>query len=189
MKKMLVLHGWSSSPESNWFPWIQEFGTQQWYEVIIPALPDSYVPVLSEWVQTAQQALWDIGPWDVLIGHSMWGKAIMHLVEQYNITGVTCLLVGPSYDIIESELDLGDPISVKKKLRVFNEAPLDFKKLNELGNDTIIFLSDNDMFINPVSARKYYNSLNRVTYLWFHNAGHFMKVNGFDTFEDIFKYI
>lgn len=89
----------------------------------------------------------------------------MHLVEQYNITGVTCLLVGPSYDIIESELDLGDPISVKKKLRVFNEAPLDFKKLNELGNDTIIFLSDNDMFINPVSARKYYNSLNRVTYL------------------------
>jgi len=189
MKKILMLHGWESTSQSNWFPWLKREGTDMWYEMIVPDLPEPKTPVLEDWLSEACEQVGELWEGDILIWHSMWGKAVAHLIERQNISWVKIILVGPSYETIEDELDLWDPVDVKARLVAFNETKLDFEKLNSLDNTYTIFLSDNDRFINPDSASKYYSQIDWVKIVKFHNAGHFMKSEGFEELPEILKYI
>gem|GEM_PF-4751464 len=99
------------------------------------------------------------------------------------------MLVAPTYDTIEDELDLNETLELKKKLRDFHETALDFEKLNTLKNTYTVLLSDNDHFITQTSARRYYGVLQNTHFIDFHNAGHFCKRDGFEEFPEILDYI
>jgi len=189
MNKILVLHGWDSTSQSNWFPWLKQAGGQIWYEVIVPDLPEAKAPVLNDWLAEAYTQAWDLWEGDIIIGHSMWWKTVAHYIETYSITWVKAILVGPSYETIEDELDLWDPSNIKSKLIAFNESKLDFKKLNSLDNEYVVFLSDNDRFINLDSATQYYSQIDWVQIIPFHNAGHFMKSEWFEQLPEVLQYI
>jgi predicted alpha/beta hydrolase family esterase len=45
--------------------------------------------------------------------------------------------------------------------------------MNTLGNRVVVFLSDDDPFINLESAKKYYSQLEEVEIKEFQNKGHF----------------
>lgn len=189
MRKIGVLHGWESSSRSNWFPWLQQAGKDKWYDVVIPDLPEAHAPILNDWLWVARDEFWIFSRWDILIWHSMWGKALMHYVEQEKISGVKIILVAPTYDTIEDEVEVNDPPEVKEKLRKFHEKKLSFSKLNALWNQCVILFSKNDKWIREDSMKRYYWDINNVRFIEFQNAGHFCKKDGFEKFSYIWKYI
>lgn len=189
MNKILILHGWDSTSASNWFPWLKREGARMWYEVIVPDLPEAEAPVLADWLSEAHRQADELWEWDVIIGHSMWGKTAAHFIAKYAVSWVKTILVWPSYETIEDELDLWDPDEIKSKLIKFHESKLDFEKLNSLDNEYTVFLSDNDKYINPESATKYYSQLKDIKIIPFHGAGHFMKSEWFEKLPEILKYI
>ena len=80
-------------------------------------------------------------------------------------------------DIIFSHINICENNKIyfeKKNMEKFKDI-IDFEKLNSLKNKYIVFLSDNDRFINPHSATQYYSQINTLQIVPFHNAGHFMK--------------
>jgi hypothetical protein len=187
VRKILVLHWWEADSKSNWFPWLKTTLEKEKIEVIIPNLPEAHAPILNDWLNTAKTKAWKLSIWDTIIWHSMWAKALMHFIQNNNISWINCILVWPTYETIEDEVDLEDPIEIKKKLRDFHETKLDFQKINSLNNQYIVYLSYNDPFINPNSAKKYYSQLNNIKFIDFHNAWHFCTRDWFEQLPEILK--
>jgi len=52
-------------------------------------------------------------------------------------------------------------------LKKYYNTELNFEKINKLNNEFIVFLSDNDPYINMQNAKKYYNKLENVKFIEF----------------------
>ena len=189
MKKALLLHGWEADSKSNWLPWLREKLEKKWYKVFVPNLPESHSPILEDHLAKIKNIAQKFWKNDLIIWHSMWGKLVMHCIEENNLKNINCILVWPTYDTIEDEIDLDDPEDVKKNLIHYNEAVVNFEKVNILANNFVVLLSDNDRFISIKSARKYYSQLQNVEFKEFSWYGHFCERDWFAEFTDILDYI
>ena len=189
MKKALLLHGWEADPTSNWLPWLKDKLEKKGYKVFVPNLPESHSPILEDHLSCVKEIVQKFGKNDIIIGHSMWGKLAMHCIEENNLENINCILVWPTYDAIEDEVDLDDPEEVKKNLIHYNGAIIDFDKINSLKNNFSVLLSDNDRFIRVKSAKKYYSQLENIEFTKFIWYWHFCKRDWFGEFEDILNYI
>lgn len=81
-KRLIVVHGYTGSPDENWFPWLKKAGQDMGFTVHIPAMPDPNNPKLAAWLKTLSDV---IGPLDentYLVGHSLGCAAILRYVEQ-----------------------------------------------------------------------------------------------------------
>lgn len=45
-KRVFIIHGWSGSPEENWFPWLKKELENSGFEVHVPQIPDADNPEL-----------------------------------------------------------------------------------------------------------------------------------------------
>ena len=50
MPKAYIIHGWTETPESAFFPWMKEELEKRGYDVAIPLLPNTNVPLVDEWI-------------------------------------------------------------------------------------------------------------------------------------------
>ncbi len=189
MKKALLLHGWEADSQSNWLPWLKTQLETKWYKVFVPNLPESHSPILEDHLATIKDIASDFGKDDVIIGHSMWGKLAMHCIDENDLKNIHCILVWPTYDTIEDEIDLDDPEDVKKNLIHYNEAVVNFDKINENKNNFVLLISLDDPFIPVKSVKKYFSQLQNISTKEFPKAGHFCWRDGFIKFEEILDYI
>lgn len=136
MKKALILHGTSSNPNDNWFPWLKKELEQNDYQVFCPALPmadkpnpDRYLPFLKENFES------NLGQDTILIGHSSGAVALLYFLESLpadNKVGAT-YLVGAFKD------DLG-----WDKLKELFSHPLDFEKIKSKSAKFYFLHADDD---------------------------------------------
>ena len=172
-KTALLLHWWWGHSEENWLPWLKKELESKAFETFVPNLPNTDKPDIEEQLEYISVYSGDFSEWWYIIGHSLGCQLAMKFIEENNISNSKIILVAPTYPNLAEELwteILWDSFEVIKKYYDIN---LDFEKINKLNNEIIIFLSDNDPYINMENAKKYYNNFENIKFVEFKNKGHF----------------
>ncbi|MCM3885524.1 alpha/beta hydrolase [Frankia sp. R82] len=86
MSTIIVSHGYGSSDDSVWFPYLRAALEVRGHRVDIPHLPDTAAPRLEPWrtVLAARARVASAGD-TVLVGHSLGGVNVLRLLEQHDV--------------------------------------------------------------------------------------------------------
>ena len=81
---VVIVHGWDAAPDSNWFPWLKQVLMEDGITCEVPTLPNSALPVLSDWVQQLNQTIENLKREGklILVGHSLGCITIAHYLNQ-----------------------------------------------------------------------------------------------------------
>ncbi len=138
MKKIIIVHCWSGSPEYCWYPYVKSELEKNGFEVVVPAMPDTDEPNLAKWLPKLKEVAGDVDENTYFIGHSAGCITIMRYLEtlpdEKKIGGV--VFVAGFTD------DLGF-----KELKNFFTTAIDFEKIKSQARGFVDIVSDDDPFV------------------------------------------
>ncbi|MEQ4670301.1 RBBP9/YdeN family alpha/beta hydrolase [Providencia manganoxydans] len=175
-KKVIIIHGYTASPEKNWFPWLKEQLEQQGVVVKVPAMPDPLSPDPQRWQQHLLDAQIELDKDTVVIGHSLGCVTLLrYLASQQQQVGGYLLVSG----FTEEQATLPE-------LKAHTDISLDYANLKSLSDKRISIISSNDSIVSPQSSRTLATLL-ETEVITVENAGHFLDREGFSEFPLILK--
>lgn len=189
MNTTLLLHWWKWRSDNGWFPWLKSQIEFKVAELYIPNLPNSNNPILEEQMEYINIYAGDFKQWWNIIGHSLGCKLALKFVEENNIKNSLIILVAPTYPWLAQDLWEKVFWEAYNNLKKYFDEELNFDKINELNNKIIIFLSDNDEYINMNSAKKYYSDFKNIEFREFQNKGHFNEWAWVLELEEVLEYL
>ena len=82
MTQIYVVHGYTASPEENWFPWLQQQADQAGLKLKVLRLDPSERPRLATWQQQMHNQIGALDADDIVIAHSLGCIATLHYLTQ-----------------------------------------------------------------------------------------------------------
>ena len=82
MAQIYVVHGYTASPDENWFPWIQEYADQQKASLKVLRLDPSPTPTLEVWKRQMDEQIDEIDENTIFIAHSLGCIATLHFLTK-----------------------------------------------------------------------------------------------------------
>ena len=143
--KIILIHGFKSSPSMNFFPWLKKSLTDLGHEVMVPELPNSVEPNPEEWTRALVEKVGAIDDETIIVGHSLGSVSALRFLEAAEIksTPKACLLISPPW-MIKHELFQG-----------FFLDELDFDVLMWKASRFVILHSKDDNIVPFDHAEKY----------------------------------
>ncbi len=132
MKNAIILHGWDSSPNLFWFPWLKENLEKRGYKVWAPQLPNPQKADLKDWVPFVLQN----GKFDeetVIFSHSAGGPLAIAVIEKLETPIKQAVLVAGWIE----------PLN-KNEPEVILQKQYDWEKIKNNCKDFNFIHSDND---------------------------------------------
>lgn len=172
MKKVFIVHGWSGSPDANWFPWLKDELSALGISADILHMPNTDFPKMDEWVKQLRTCIGVPNEEVFLVGHSLGCMAIMRYLESYGANekiGGVLLVSGFSRSIGIPYLDN------------FFEKPLDHEKVKQSVSRITIINSDDDPYV-PLAEGKFLEEKLGGKFVVLSNGGHINQASGFVTF-------
>ena len=83
MKMAIIINGWDQRPDQEWLPWLAEELSKKGWTVELPAMPNSPMPKLEEWMDKLIALVPNANT--VLIGHSLANALILKYMERKDI--------------------------------------------------------------------------------------------------------
>jgi len=171
-KKVIIIHGWEGSPDSNWFPWLKEKLSSQGDEVFVPAMPNSDFPVMSEWIEKIKEVVGEPTEKVCLVGHSLGAIAILRYLESLSLDqkiGTVVLVAGFS-----------ESIGIKE-IENFFGLPVDYERVAKSAARFVAVHSDNDPYVPMIQGEILRDKLG-AELIVLENARH---LNGKDGFTEL----
>ncbi len=169
MKRVIIVHGLSGSPESDFLPWAKEELEKKGYEVIMPSMPDPDHPQIETWVPYLKKVVGEPKETDVLVGHSVGCQTILryleNLPESQKVDKV--ILVAGWFSLTNLDED------ETRALNHWIKAPMGFEKIKIHANKFIAILSDNDLYVPLEENRKVFEEQLGANIFVEHGKGHF----------------
>lgn len=173
--RAMIVHGYWSAPDRNWFPWLAGRLEADGYEVARPAMPDSKHPDKTAW-HTAMRAALPSGDMDgrtLLVGHSLGCYGVLSYLQGCELAEpVAGVVLAAGFDrALSSEapdLDL---------INAFVAAPLDFDRLRASARAFTVISSVDD----PIVPHEYSRALAErlgATFTPRRSGGHLMGSEG-----------
>lgn len=152
MKKVFIIHGFGSTPNGGWRPWLMgELEKDKIYTCALP-MPDSQHPVCKKWIEEISRNVErNEGDEIFLVGHSLGVPAILNYLTATKHTIAGAVLVSGRYEKDGSPLPGADS---------FFEIPLDFQKIKLVCNNFCVIHGDNDSLVPFENAQKLSKVLN-----------------------------
>ncbi|MBI6550432.1 RBBP9/YdeN family alpha/beta hydrolase [Xenorhabdus lircayensis] len=170
-KKIIIVHGYTASSSSNWFPWLKETLIEQGADVIVPGMPESLAPKPEAWANMLMDIVPRAGKDTIFIGHSLGCIAVLRHLEAIRSTSPH---IG-GY-ILVSGFD--SPQIALPELDSFTAEPLDYAFLRGVTGLRISIISSNDGIVSSQSSQALAHSLQtEITNV--DNGGHFLDREGF----------
>lgn len=171
MTRVILIHRWGGTPETDWYPWLKREIEARKGECIIPAMPDSEHPQIEPWVSTLHSTVKRVNEKTYFVGHSVGCQTILRYIEKLpkdaEVGGV--LLVAPWTKLkaqsYESESD-------KLVAKPWIETPIDWKKIFAHDHNTTCVFSEDDPYVSLDEVEFFRNKLNADIILD-GNMGHF----------------
>jgi predicted alpha/beta hydrolase family esterase len=159
--KVIFLHGnGGSTPQDNWFPWVQKELEKCGIVVIAEQFPDADLARASYWIPFLKNKLWADNN-SILVGHSSGAVAALRFAQKNNLLGT--VLVGSYYT------DLG--IENEKTSGYFDN-PWKWEKIKKHQEWIVQFASSDDPWI-PIAEPRFISKQLGTEYYEFSNQGHF----------------
>ncbi|MBU0661626.1 alpha/beta fold hydrolase [Patescibacteria group bacterium] len=99
--KFLFVHGYNSSSQDYFWPWLKDELRQKGHEVISPDLPGGEDPDPDEWVKALLEVMRIVDDETIVIGHSLGAPIALQFLEavEARSTPRACLLIAPPWRI------------------------------------------------------------------------------------------
>ena len=170
--RVVIVHGWNSSPEDCWIPWLSERLSEQGFTVYVPRMPNSKKPDIDEWIETLKNTIGLPDENTYFVGHSLGCYTIFRyletLFEGVHIGGIVC--IGGKYE--------------HTKL----PHKIDIDRVRAISPRIVGFFSDNDYHI-PISwAERFKDELGADIHIM-HNMGHFSRLEGITKIQEVYDSI
>jgi len=172
-KRVFIIHGWHGYPNEGWFPWLKQELENKGFEVHVPEMPETDVPVISKWINHLNKIVKNPDKETYFVGHSIGCQAILRYIEKLE-NGIKiggAVLVAPWMTLDENTYkEEGE--EGRKIAKPWIETSIDFSKiLNHTDRFTVIF-SDNDPYVPLQNATIFEEELFAQTFIEY-NKGHF----------------
>lgn len=161
--RIVFIHGYKASSQTNFFPWLKEELIRRGHEVVAPDLPNPEAPDPDEWTKALLE---EVGPVDdetIVVGHSIGAAEALRFLEaaEARSTVKGCVLVAPPWMIKD------------ERFRGFFMSELDFDVLMWKASRFTIIHSHDDQVIPFDHAKKYANVLHAKLVERNEGEGHF----------------
>jgi predicted alpha/beta hydrolase family esterase len=85
-QRVIIVGGFGSYPEKNWFPWLKRELEALGIAVEVPQMPDSLHPRYEVWLPFLQQVVGNVDENTFLIGHSLGGCTCYKTYQKINVS-------------------------------------------------------------------------------------------------------
>jgi predicted alpha/beta hydrolase family esterase len=175
-KRAFIFHGYLSSPNEAWLPWLRGELEERGYLVSLPHMPHPDRPVISEWIDFIAKLVGEPDDGTTLIGHSIGCQGILRYLEILGAAGKsvakTVLVAGffpTGMSPADAELETGgNPALVPWFI-----PGLDAVKVKIAAGNCTVFLSDNDPYIGVDRAKAVFRATLDPKIVIEHGYGHF----------------
>lgn len=82
MKRIFIIHGWDSTPQEGWFPWLKKQLEQKGFEAVVLAMPQTNEPMLATWVSHLFQIIINPDKETYLVGHDIGATTVLRYLEK-----------------------------------------------------------------------------------------------------------
>lgn len=166
-KKIIIIHGYESSPEHHKYQLIARELKKLGVEFVIPQFPGGKHPKSPEWLKIIDQEVKAANKPVVLVGHSLGTKAILLYLDQFEQKIDSVILIATFNNEVENNKKIADG-----NLESFFEYPLDVKKIRGLVNKFVVVHSKDDQLIPYQQAFNISQDL-KAELITYDNKGHF----------------
>ncbi|WP_133534601.1 RBBP9/YdeN family alpha/beta hydrolase [Tenacibaculum caenipelagi] len=180
MKKhnIYLIHGYTASPDSNWFQNFKQSLENDFIEVSILEMPDSLAPKLNDWVSYMENHIKEIDENTIFIGHSLGCISILNFLNKFKTTKIKGLFLISGF--VESS-----PIP---ELIEFLKPKLNYNHLKEI-TKTRVAISAIDDDIIPYQYSKTMAEKLDAKFTLLKKGKHFIDRDGFTKFPFLVKEI
>lgn len=180
VRRVVIVHGYESSPDANWFPWLQGALEAESIAVAAVPLPDPDAPDATAWEKAVGTVLGMPDPGTVVVAHSLGVvtalRALAALPEPWELGGLV-LVAG-----------FTEPLEALPELDGFLARDVDVERVAaRIGNRTVI-RSETDPFVPPAASDDVARRLGARVQVY-PGAGHFMAEDGVRRFPALLEVI
>ena len=175
--KVYVVHGYTSSSEAEWFPWLKRKLTYDGIDVTVFDMPNPDAPVASEWDEHLDKNIEMRDENTYFIGHSLGCITLLRYLEKQPLnTTIGGVILTSGF--VES-------LPNYPNLHPFIKADLDMKKLIKMARNRCVVSAPDDSIVpykySCELARRFDAKLITVE-----NGGHFIGQEGFFEFPQVY---
>ena len=176
--RVIIVHGWEGSPNSNWFPWLKSQIERDGGSCVVPDLPTPDLPVMEDWLEKLGEVIGQPDNKTFLVGHSLGCITILRYLErlQKGRIGGAVLVAG-----------FAEPLGYPE-LENFFTAPVDFANVRQACSHFLVLQSDDDRYV-PIRYGEQLRDELDARYILVNNAGHFNQSNGITMLPQALHYI
>jgi len=169
VQRVVIVHGYESSPEANWFPWLQSVLEAEGVAVTVVPLPDPDAPDKAAWEDAVSAALGVPDAKTVVVAHSLGVVTVLRVLaalpERWELGGLV-LVAG-----------FTEPLEALPELNDFLATDVDVERVATCIGQRTVLRSDTDPFVPPGASDDLAKRLDAR--LQVHpGAGHFMADDG-----------
>ncbi len=180
-KKIVIIHGYTATPEKNWFPWLKSQLEVLGASVLVPQMPNSQAPDPECWLQHLRDSQIVLDENTLFIGHSLGCISVLRFLAKQKIQSGK---IG-GYILVSGFADEQETLP---ELKSHTDINLDYRYLKEIADIRISIISSNDEIVSPESSKSLAKLLDTEVVTISH-AGHFLDREGYVEFPTILELI
>jgi Predicted esterase of the alpha/beta hydrolase fold len=142
-----VIHGYTSSNQAEWFPWLKEQFKNSPVIIDIPNMPDSEDPHLESWLEHLRKIFLHIDENTIFIGHSLGCVTALRYILEKNIKIKGAILVSGFIN--------ENPMAKQTEgLQEFVNGALDIARIKSLIKFRVVITAKNDDIVPTEATQK-----------------------------------
>jgi predicted alpha/beta hydrolase family esterase len=141
MKKIYIVHRWEGGSLDDWRPWLKTELEKKGYEVFVPDMPDTEVPVIEKWVNKLSEVVGTPDSETYFIGHSIGCQTILRYLQTINTKVGGALFVAGWFNLENLEDE-----EVVEIARPWIETLVDIEKIKDVLPKSILLISKDDPY-------------------------------------------
>jgi uncharacterized protein len=182
-KLAVIVHRWGATPESDWYPWLQNELLQRGYDVAIPAMPHTDAPEMQAWIHEVAVAI-EEAPYGslTLVGHSIGCQTILRYLEKASALAAKVLFVAGWVQLTglaDDEEDIAVP---------WLTLPIDTVAVKSKIGESVAFFSSDDPLV-PATNQQYFRDTIGSRVVILHDRGHFDEDTGVLSLPELLQYM
>ncbi len=179
--KIILIHGFAATIQSNWFPWIEKkVNHELGISVQAISLPNSIKPNLHEWIESLNEEVSDPDETTLFIAHSLGCITLLKYIERLP----TNVIIGGI--ILISAFD--ERIPLIPLINPFVEKKPDYAVITSKVKNIKVVSSTNDVIVPSKYTKKVAKEL-QTTLIEIPKAGHFTTQDGYTSFPELYSLV